>query len=113
MSRVTQKQIRLLTPFLEGDHPTHTNVDQETGEVTREWNLRCPLHGDERRSASLNVDKGVFWCAVCGGMSLSTLIRRHDEWIGASDNGYKNVGVNAGADEKQKRTLYIGKIARW
>jgi hypothetical protein len=112
MAKVTQRQIRLLAPYLEGDKPTHTNTNRETGETTREWNLRCPFHGDHRRSASINLDKGLFWCAVCGGMPVTALLRRKDEWILASANG--NVpDANADAPSRPTRKLTEGLIGGW
>src|SRR5215831_1355122 len=114
MSKVTSRQIRLLAPYLEGDHPTHINTDKETGETTREWNLHCPLHGDERRSASINLEKGLFWCARCGGMPVTALLRRKDDWVEFSLNGnVPNPDLGAAAPDKKQRMLSEGMIAGW
>jgi MCM P-loop domain/CHC2 zinc finger len=75
MAAATRQQLKLLAPYLEGDRPTHENDDG-----TKEWNILCPLHDDSKRSASINVDKGVFYCFVCGGMSIKDLVVRRDEW---------------------------------
>ena len=94
---VTQRQIRLLAPYLEGDRPTHINRDKETGTETREWYLKCPLHEDNKRSASLNIEKGVYYCNVCGGMPVTALIRRKAEWLpvrNAGDNGSGKISIN-------------------
>ena len=113
--RVSEKQIALLAPYLEGNQPTHTNVDRETGEETREWNLICPLHEDGKRSASINVDKGLFHCFVCGGMPVSRLVRRKDEWHAAPHlNGHSNGKLNLqGQPNKRQRTLTEGHIGGW
>ena len=108
---VTQRQIRQLAPYLEGDAPTHINVDKVTGAETREWNLVCPLHPDQTRSASLNIDKGVFYCFVCGGMPITALIRRHDEWLPREGGG--NPDLNGKAPKAKQRVLTDGMIAGW
>jgi hypothetical protein len=104
----------LLSPYLEGDHPTHTNTDQETGEVTREWNLVCPLHDDNKRSASVNVDKGLFYCFVCGGMPVATLTKRKSEWLPPqSGGGQRHISSNGHAPEPGIRTLHAGLTDAW
>jgi hypothetical protein len=114
VSKVTTRQIRALAPYLEGDKPTHINTDRDTGEQTREWNLRCPLHDDHTRSASINVDKGLFWCAKCGGMPVTALIRRQDEWQHVSMNGNGRVpNLNGQPESKPIRVLSEGMIAGW
>lgn len=112
MSKVTRRQINLLADYLEGPHPTHNNIDEQTGEITREWNLKCPFHGDQRRSASLNIDKGLFWCAICGGMPVSALIRRKEEWQETRGNG-NTPNINGKAPDKKQRTLSEGLIGGW
>jgi len=104
----TQRQIRLLAPYLVGDKPTHRNQDG-----TREWHIHCPIHGDVKRSASINVDKGVFFCWRCGGMPITALIRRKDEWLppGASANG-SDPNLN-GQPDKPRRRLTEGMVGGW
>lgn len=42
----------------------------------------CPVHDDQRRSAVLNFDKGVWYCNAEGiGGSIEDLIARRDEWV--------------------------------
>jgi hypothetical protein len=44
-----------------------------------EWDARCPLHKDNKRSARFNFEKGLWKCfAGCGSGRLSGLIRRMD-----------------------------------
>lgn len=63
-----------LKPYLSGSRP------DERGEVE----LYCPLHNDSRRSASLNVNMGVWYChAGCGGSSVRRLIEAEDTWVAA------------------------------
>src|SRR5262245_58680829 len=39
--------------------------------------MRCPLHEDHKRSASLNVNTWLWYCnAGCGGGKVSTLLAR-------------------------------------
>ena len=114
VSQVTNRQIRLLGPYLEGDHPTHTNTDQESGVVTREWNLVCPLHDDNKRSASINIDKGLFFCFVCGGMPVTKLITRKAEWYPPrSGGGSARPNLNGHAPDTRTRHLHKGLTDAW
>lgn len=109
---VTKRQIRLLAPYLVGDKPTHRNQDG-----SREWNIHCPLHGDKKRSASLNVDKAVFYCNRCGGMPITKLIRLKSEWVdpgAASQNGNGfHPDLNGEPDTKPRRKLTEGLVGGW
>lgn len=68
---VNYRHIKLLQPYLLGEQP------RENGE----WDMYCPLHDDSKRSASLNVETGVWYCqAGCGGGRITQLIRLKDEW---------------------------------
>jgi hypothetical protein len=110
---VNEKDLQMLAPFLEGDRPTHLNVDPVDQSTTREWYLHCPLHEDVRRSASLNIDKGVFYCNICGGMSFTELLRRQPEWvIGLHATNGKTLNLN-GAVAKPIRRITDGMIAGW
>jgi hypothetical protein len=52
--------------------------------------MYCPLHDDKRRSASLNIKTGDFFCfAGCGGRNVLDLIKDKEHWVGASQNGAK------------------------
>jgi DNA primase len=106
---VTKRQIALLAPYLVGDKPTHRNQDG-----TREWHLRCPLHPDEKRSASLNVDKGVFYCFKCGGLPITALIRQQPDWLDLNQrqNGSKP-DLSGEPTNKPRRRLTEGLIGGW
>jgi len=80
MDPVTDEQLAMLAPYLAG-----SRADQR-GEVP----MRCPMHEDTRRSASINLDKGAWCChAGCGGGSVRQLIESRDTWVTVS-NGYTN-----------------------
>jgi 5S rRNA maturation endonuclease (ribonuclease M5) len=43
--------------------------------------MYCPLHGDRNRSASLEVDKGMWFCHACGaGGPVEQLVDLSDTW---------------------------------
>lgn len=63
----TKRTMDLLKPYLVGTRP-HPNGD---------WDARCPLHEDKKRSARINFDKNVWHCfRGCGSGNLATLLRR-------------------------------------
>lgn len=49
------KWIKALENYLEPDGPNKQN----------EWYLKCPLHDDKKRSASLNVETWQWYCQAC------------------------------------------------
>ena len=70
--RVTGNQLKSLRPYLIGEEP------RDNGE----WDMYCPLHEDEKRSASLNVRKGKWKCfSTCGGGRVSSLVKKKAEWV--------------------------------
>jgi putative DNA primase/helicase len=76
MPAVTEQEMEALAPFIAG-----AEADGR-GEVE----LYCPLHNDSRRSASLNVDRGVWFChAGCGGGSVRRLVEAEDTWVPADN----------------------------
>lgn len=52
---LTRQQLAALAPYLEGGQPG----------TDGEWGLLCPLHQDTKRSASLNVNTGDWYCHAC------------------------------------------------
>lgn len=69
---VTDQQLDELAEFIAGAKP------DDRGEVE----MYCPHHEDTRRSASLNVTKGAWYChAGCGGGSVERLIDSKDGWV--------------------------------
>lgn len=79
---MTESPEQLLAPYIAGERP------RENGDV----DAHCPIHPDARRSAVLNFEDGVWWCAhPGGGGTLDDLLSNRDQWVdppkGASRNG--------------------------
>lgn len=71
LTPATPEQMEKLAPYIAG------SVPDERGEVE----MHCPLHGDAKRSASLNPKKGLWFChAGCGGGSVRQLVGAEDTW---------------------------------
>ena len=65
----------------------------------REVDMFCPLHEDLNRSATLNLDDGVWWCgAGCGGGRVEELVEMKDHWNTPPANARRN------GSSKRKRT---------
>lgn len=63
---VSKEQMAYLKPFLEG-------AANEVGEI----GMHCPFHDDDNRSASLNPEKGVWYCQKCNdGGGVGHLLHR-------------------------------------
>jgi len=112
VSSVNNRQVRLLAPFLEGDKPTHRN---KKGEL--EWHMHCPMHEDRTRSASLNVDTGMWFCFKgCGGGRVTELIRNKALWHDPPTAPYNGGGSKPGrrgSSAKEPDTITEGKIGGW
>lgn len=61
-----------------------------TGTEKGEVSVLCPFHEDSNKSASINWDKKVFNCFVCGGMSLHQL---EQALIGSPDSPAEEIGA--------------------
>jgi hypothetical protein len=69
---VREQHLKLLRPYFAGEQ------EKDNGEV----DMHCPLHEDEKRSASLNVQEGVWYCNACEvGGRVAQLIRERDLWV--------------------------------
>lgn len=69
--------LRTLGPYLIG----------ESARENGEWDMFCPLHEDNKRSASLNTHSSEWFCqAGCGGGSVVELISRKGEWVPPPDD---------------------------
>lgn len=91
MAAVTGEQLAKLAPYLAGSKP------DSRGEVP----MRCPFHEDVRRSASLNIDKGCWWChAGCGGGSVRQLIDAEDTWYPVANGHELPFSLNWRKDEE-------------
>lgn len=68
---ITDDHLAALAPYIAGQ-------PDGRGETP----MRCPLHDDVQASASLNIEKGVWYChAGCGGGSIEHLITGRDLWF--------------------------------
>lgn len=78
--------------------------------------MYCPLHEDAKRSASLNVLSGEWFCfAGCGGGRVTELISRRGEWLDpevAHTNGHAKPKAGRSA-ARPKETITEGKIGGW
>lgn len=116
---VRKSHIALLRPYLIGEQPTERERPDEDDKVQYEWDMYCPLHEDRKRSAQLNVTKGVWFCqASCGGGKVKDLIAQKDQWVdppNADMNGYSDrpVRVNGHIPAKPKETLSEAKVKGW
>ncbi len=64
---VSKRSLDTLRSYLEGAGPN----DQG------EWGMRCPLHNDSKRSASMNVNSGLWFCQACDvGGQVTKLVKR-------------------------------------
>lgn len=101
--KATSDQIEKLAPFVNGARP------DERGEVE----MYCPLHNDSKRSASLNPQKGVWFChAGCGGGSIKRLIDSEDQWVAAEDR----IHVRSSAVASRPRSIArptLEKVDHW
>lgn len=81
MAGVTQRQLTQLGRYLDGDRPNDLG----------EWGMYCPIHDDSKRSASLNIETGLWFCNACniGGAV--------DELIGMMGKGRQSVNGNGNA----------------
>lgn len=78
MSEVTKDQLDTLAPYVAGAQP------DARGEIE----IYCPMHPDTKRSASVNVRKGAWYChAGCGGGSVRQLILGADGWVPLEGRG--------------------------
>lgn len=110
MPPVKRSQLRALRPYLVG----------ESARGDGEWDMHCPLHEDGKRSAQINVEKGVWYChAGCGGGPVSSLIRQREQWVSpeaaARNGGGGGSGSGSGSAKRSKPAEEIteGMVAGW
>ena len=98
--RATDKQLKLLAPYLVGEQPGLRTGDGREDGGEYEWDMHCPLHEDNKRSAQLNVTKGVWFCqSGCGGGTVKDLIEAKDDWVAPPA-----AGANGERRQKSKST---------
>lgn len=89
---------KLIKPYLLSREPS------EDGE----WEAYCPLHDDDKRSASFNFDKGVWHCfAGCQGGTIRELVQRladEREDVGeATRGGFVDEPTDLDAERRRRR----------
>lgn len=103
MSAATPEQLERLEPYILGAQP------DARGEI----DFHCPLHGDSKRSASLNPEKGVWFChAGCGGGSIRQLVGADDTWK-AVPAGARRRRASAVAARNVDAEIDAGDVQRW
>ena len=103
MPAVSPRHLKALEKYLVG----------EKAKSNGEWDMYCPLHEDNKRSASLNVLSGAWYCqAGCGGGGIVDLIRARSQWVEpgvAASNG----GHRRSAREEPAEIITMAKIEGW
>src|SRR3954470_16387752 len=106
MAKVSDRHIKQLRPYLIG----------EDARPNGEWDMYCPLHSDGKRSASLNVLTGQWYCfAGCGGGNIIDLIRARSRWVSpgvAATNGH-SPRRNGATGETPAENISMAKIEGW
>ena len=98
-----------LRPWLESETP---NSQGEIG-------MHCPLPdhgGDTKRSASVNMGKGVYHCQVCGGGRIEDLVdflEHHPDVQPGGSNGKSKSFSGNGSYHEEKTPLSEGQVAGW
>jgi len=92
--------IAKLRPYLEGDGPN------EDGE----WGMHCPKHNDGRRSASVNIETGLWYCQACqvGGPVKEIL----EELTGEISYDFSE-GTAAPKSDKPKPVITDAQVRGW
>jgi hypothetical protein len=99
----TPEQLEKLAPYINGSRP------DERGEIE----FHCPLHGDSRRSASLNPKKGLWFChAGCGGGSIRQLVGAEDTWKPVQQGAHRR-RQRAVAARDVEAPFDSGDVERW
>lgn len=113
MAAVRKAHLKLLEPYIASEQPTLRGEDRH-----REVDMHCPLHEDTNRSATLDLDKGLWYCQKgCGGGRVVQLIRARDEWVAPPENRGKRTynGSSNGSDEEEQPSEVITdrKVRKW
>lgn len=77
MAAIKKQHLKLLEPYFAGEVPSIRGEDRH-----EELDMFCPMHPDKKRSATLDLTKGLWWCgAGCGGGTVRALVAQKDEWV--------------------------------
>lgn len=113
MAPVRSSWIKLLRPYLVGEQPAERTGEGRVG-VELEWDMHCPLHEDRKRSAQLNLTKGVWFCQKCDiGGTVRNLIKRKDEWVRPPSDGYYDRSDYQTKKAKPAETITEAKVQGW
>lgn len=95
MADVSLRTLEVLQPYLASPRPNDSGW----------WDMFCPFHDDDKRSAGVNMDMGIWQCRVgCGSGSVTDLINRisamvaEDEEPDEEDVGYGGFAAEDVAD---------------
>jgi hypothetical protein len=99
-----KRSLEALAPLLESDQ---ANV---SGEIY----MYCPYHGDSDRSASLNIETGLWDCKGCGSSGHARdIIKDRDAWVIEPNRTRGGGVVNGGAAQKRKFDLSEAEVEGW
>jgi 5S rRNA maturation endonuclease (ribonuclease M5) len=112
MAAVRTKHLKLLEPYLASEVPSIRGEDRH-----RELDMHCPLHDDTKRSATLDLDKGLWYCqAGCGGGRVVSLIRQREDWVdppAGAGARHSNGANGAKATSKPQEVITEAKVKGW
>lgn len=111
MSVVKKKHLDLLEPYI-----TSSEVSIRGEDEHRELDMYCPLHEDTTRSATLDLDKGLWYCHACEvGGRVAGLIAQQDDWVAPpSGRTYKSRNGNgASANGGPTEEITEAKVKGW
>lgn len=101
--------MKLLEPYFAGEEPSIRGEDKH-----RELDMYCPLHEDNKRSATLDLDKGLWYChAGCGGGTVQQLISQKDEWVPPRRGGGHSRNGNGASNGQPAEQVTEGKVRGW
>lgn len=113
---VRNSHIKLLRPYLVGEEPSEREGEGREG-VELEWDMYCPLHEDNKRSAQMNLTKGVWYCHACRkGGRVVDLIRQKSDWVApaaSAKGGRAKVASMRKRAQKPVEEITEGKIKGW
>ncbi len=102
---VTDEQMAKLRPYLCGQASPSGEVDSF-----------CPLHPDRKRSAQINIKKGLFYCnAGCRGLTVDQLIEAEGYWLPPERGSAPEFteGVSTNGNGHPPEALSIVEVRRW
>lgn len=111
MAMVKKRYLDLLAPYLASSEVSIRGEDKH-----REMDMYCPLHEDNTRSATIDLDKGLWCChAGCGGGRVSELIRMKAEWVAPPDGSKMRISRkrNGSNGSTPREEITEAKVKGW